>query len=174
MEDQYKLRFVPLGGVIGVTKNMYVYELHKNDQLQDIVVVDCGIGFPEEKSLGVDFVIPDISYLKDKIQYIRAVVLSHGHEDHITALPFHYEKLGRPKIYASKLTRMFVEHKFEEHGIRAPVELVKYDQVYKFGDIQVEFVRMTHSIPDTMHVIVRTPVGVMYHGSDFKMDLTPP
>ena len=105
----YTLRFVPLGGVVDVTKNMYVYELYKDSILQDILIVDCGIGFPHEKELGVDFVIPDISYLLEKdptspeglrrASKIRAILLTHGHEDHISALPFHYEDLGRPPIY---------------------------------------------------------------------------
>jgi ribonuclease J len=112
--DQYKVHFIPLGGIIGVTKNMYVYELYKNDALQDIIIIDCGIGFPQEKELGVDFVIPDISYLKDKTDKIRAVLLTHGHEDHITALSYHYEALGRPPVYTAKLTMMFVENKFKE------------------------------------------------------------
>ena len=81
--SEYKLRFVSLGGILGVTKNMYLYELYKGDQLQDIVIVDCGIGFPQDKALGVDFVIPDISYLKDKLSKVRAILLNHGHEDHI-------------------------------------------------------------------------------------------
>src|SRR3989344_3737080 len=85
--NSYKLRFIPLGGVVDVTKNMYVYELYEKEKLRDILIVDCGIGFPEEKELGVDFVIPDISYLSDKVDKIRAVLLSHGHEDHTSALP---------------------------------------------------------------------------------------
>lgn len=172
--DTYKVRFIPLGGVIGVTKNMYVYEIYKNDSLQDILVVDCGIGFPQEKSLGVDFVIPDITYLKDKTEYIRAVVLTHGHEDHITALPFHYADLGRPPIYTAKLTKMFIEHKFAENGINVPVNIVDYKEEYKLGDFTLKFIKMTHSIPDTMHVLIKTPVGSFYHGQDFKLDLTPP
>ncbi len=104
----FKLRFVPLGGVVGVTKNMYVYEIYQDDLLKDILIIDCGIGFPMEKELGVDFVIPDISYLADKVSKIRAIILSHGHEDHTSALPYHYNALGRPPIFASKLTSVFV------------------------------------------------------------------
>ena len=96
--DQFKLRFIPLGGIVDVTKNMYVYELYKNGELEDILIVDCGIGFPREKDLGVDFIIPDISYLKDKVDKIRAILLTHGHEDHISALRFHYEALGSPPV----------------------------------------------------------------------------
>ncbi len=170
----YKLRFIPLGGVIGVTKNMYVYELYENDALKDILIVDCGIGFPMEKELGVDFVIPDISYLHDKTDKIRAVVLTHGHEDHISALPYHYEELGRPQVYASKLTSVFVENKFKEFDQKIRVNQVQYDKEYMFGEFKVRFIKMTHSIPDTMHVLIKTPLGAIYHGPDFKLDLTPP
>jgi ribonuclease J len=102
--SRYSVRFVPLGGILGVTKNMYVYEIYEDRALKDILIVDCGIGFPQDKALGVDFVIPDISYLLDKTDKIRAILLTHAHEDHITALPFHYEKLGRPPMYTSLLT----------------------------------------------------------------------
>lgn len=172
--NQYKLRFIPLGGVIGVTKNMYVYELYENDKIKDILIVDCGIGFPMEKELGVDFVIPDISYLADKTNLIRAVILSHGHEDHTSALPFHYNSLGRPAIYASKLTASFVENKFKEFNQRVHIQQVEYRKEYRFGDFTVSFIRMTHSIPDTLHILIKTPIGAIYHGTDFKLDLTPP
>lgn len=206
--NQYKLHFVPLGGVVGVTKNMYVYELYKakslpsaqiqnatkfpnvkniplkehhhsnptNDEyeLQDIIIIDCGIGFPQEKELGVDFVIPDISYLRDKVDKIRAIVLSHGHEDHTSALPFHYEDLGSPEVYTSKLTAAFVSNKFREFDIRVKMNQIDYSKEYRFGEFTVSFIRMTHSIPDTMHILIKTPVGTIYHGPDFKLDLTPP
>lgn len=172
--DNYKLRFVPLGGVIGVTKNMYVYELHKNGELQDILIVDCGIGFPEEKELGVDFVIPDITYLADKLDKIRAILLTHGHEDHISALPYHYEKLGRPPMFTGKLTMMFVENKFKEFHQQVDITLVDKNQEYTFGGFKVKFIPVTHSIPDPMHILIKSPVGTMYHGADYKFDLTPP
>lgn len=172
--SQYKLHFVPLGGVVGVTKNMYVYELYKDDLLQDILIVDCGIGFPHEKELGVDFVIPDITYLKDKVDKIRAVILSHGHEDHTSALPFHYADLGSPDVYASNLTSAFVMNKFKEFNIRIKMNKIDYSKEYQFGEFKVSFIRMTHSIPDTMHILIKTPVGTIYHGTDFKLDLTPP
>ncbi len=174
MTNKYKLRFVPLGGVVGVNKNMYLYELYKDNSLQDILIVDCGIGFPKERELGVDLVIPDISYLKDKIDKIRGVLLSHGHEDHTSALPYLYHDLGRPKVYTSKLTSMFLQRKCKEFNVTADINLVNYDQVYKFGDFQVEFIRVTHSIPDTLHILIKTPLGSIYHGTDFKFDLTPP
>ncbi len=172
--EKYKLRFVPLGGIVGVTKNMYVYELYENDKLKDILIVDCGIGFPQEKEFGVDFLIPDIAYLQDKKDKIRAILLTHGHEDHIGALPYLYDSLGRPPIIASKLTALFVENKFKDNNQRVSVARVDFEKIYNFGDFKATFVKMTHSIPDTTHIIINTPVGTIYHGPDFKLDLTPP
>lgn len=172
--DQYKVRFVPLGGIVGVTKNMYVYELHKNDQLQDILIVDCGIGFPQEQDLGVDFVVPDITYLKDKVDKIRAVLLTHGHEDHITALPHHYNDLGRPPVYTTRLTAAFVTNKAKEFNLAIDMHVIEFGKVYTFGEFKAQFIHMTHSIPDMSHIVIKTPVGNLYHGPDYKMDLNPP
>jgi ribonuclease J len=169
----FTLRFVPLGGVIGVTKNMYLYELYKDNVLQDILIVDCGIGFPHEKELGVDFVIPDITYLKDKTDKIRAILLTHGHEDHISALPFHYEDLGRPPVYASKLTAAFVANKCKEFNLPVDIKVIAYGKQYQFGDLTAEYINITHSIPDTTHILIGSPLGQLYHGSDFKLDVTP-
>lgn len=169
----FTLRFVPLGGVIGVTKNMYLYELYKDNVLQDILIVDCGIGFPHEKELGVDFVIPDITYLKDKTEKIRAILLTHGHEDHISALPFHYDDLGRPPVYASKLTAAFVANKCKEFNVPVNIKVISYGTKYTFGDLSAEYINITHSIPDTTHILIGSPLGQLYHGSDFKLDVTP-
>ncbi len=169
-----KLRFIPLGGITDVTKNMYVYELYNGDKLKEILIVDCGIGFPRERELGVDFVIPDISYLRDKTRMIRAVILSHGHEDHISALPYLYQQLGSPLILASRLTTVLVENKFREFGLKARSQMVKYNQLYQLGEFSLQFIPVTHSIPDTTHLLIKTPVGNFYHGSDYKLDLTPP
>lgn len=172
--EQYKIRFISLGGVVGVTKNMYVYELYKGDTLTDILIVDCGVGFPHEKELGVDLVIPDISYLLDKTDKIRAVILTHGHEDHISALPFHYQDLGNPQVYTNKLTTAFIENKFREFKRTVHVTTIDYAKEYKLGNFSAKFIRVTHSIPDTMHVLIKTPIGSFYHGPDYKLDLTPP
>lgn len=172
--DTYKLRFIPLGGIIDVTKNMYVYELYKNNELSDILIVDCGIGFPKEKELGVDYIIPDVEYLADKRDKIRAILLTHGHEDHISALRFHYDFLKKPPLYAAKLTSFLIEEKFEEYGIKAKVNQIAYRKDYSFGPFTVRFIHMTHSIPDTTHILIKTPVGAFYHGPDYKLDLTPP
>ncbi len=174
MENIYKLRFIPLGGTTEVTKNMYLYELYINEKLRDILIVDCGIGFPKETELGVDFVIPDISYLEDKTSFIRAILLTHGHEDHTSSLPYHYYQLAQPPIFGSKLTAAFVENKFEEFGKRIQVNRVDYQKEYFFGNFRVKFIRVTHSIPDTTHILIKTPLGNFYHGADFKFDLTPP
>ncbi|NTU46305.1 ribonuclease J [Candidatus Roizmanbacteria bacterium] len=172
--ENFKVRFVPLGGVVGVTKNMYVYELYQGDVLQDILLVDCGIGFPQEKELGVDFVIPDISYLVDKVDKIRGLLLTHGHEDHIGAVPYLYDKLGKPQIFTSKLTAMFVANKVKEFAISPDITVVQYGKDYSFGGFQARFIPVTHSIPDTMHILIKTPAGSFYHGPDYKLDLTPP
>ncbi|MCX7881151.1 MAG: ribonuclease J [Patescibacteria group bacterium] len=192
--EKYKLRLIPLGGIRGVTKNMYVYEIYinknqkskiknqkldnnfnKNDYyLQDILIIDCGIGFPQAKELGVDFVIPDISYLKDKTDKIRAVILTHGHEDHISALPFYYQLLGRPPIFTGKLTKALIENKFKEFSEKGIINEVQTRKTYYFGGFALEFIRLTHSIPDTFHLLIKTPIGNLYHGTDFKLDLTPP
>lgn len=171
---EYTVRLIPLGGVTDVTKNMYVYELYKDSSLEDILIVDCGIGFPKEQELGVDLVIPDISYLKDKVDKIRAVLLTHGHEDHISALPYHYKDLGSPPVYTSKLTSYFVKGKFEEAEIPCNVTEVEYKKIYTFGLFKVFFIHLTHSIPDPTHIVIQTPVGNFYHGADYKIDLTPP
>ncbi|MEK7110203.1 MAG: ribonuclease J, partial [Patescibacteria group bacterium] len=149
-------------------------ESYENEKLKDIVVVDCGIGFPKEKELGVDFVIPDISYLMDKKQFIRAILITHGHEDHTSALPLLYDDLGRPPVYASLLTSMFIENKFKDKHKKILVNRVDFNKEYIFGDFRISYLKMTHSIPDTTHIIIKTPVGTIYHGSDFKLDLTPP
>jgi len=170
----FKVRFVPLGGVIGVTKNMYLYELYLNEKLEEILIVDCGIGFPQEKELGVDFVIPDVSYLADKKNKIKALILTHGHEDHTSALPFVYYDLGQPPVFSSQLTAIFAENKLKEHGINIKINQINFKKKYCFGSFEILFIKMTHSIPDTMHLLIKTPVGNFYHGSDFKFDLTPP
>lgn len=172
--NDYKVRFIPIGGIVGVTKNMYVYELYKEDQLQDILVVDSGIGFPDNNELGVDFVIPDVSYLKEKKDKIRALLITHAHEDHIGAIPYIYEQIGSPPILATKLTTMFIENKCKEHNIRIDMSEVDYKKVYSLGDFKVKYIHMTHSIPDASHILIKSPIGTLYHGPDYKLDLTPP
>ncbi|MBI3380002.1 ribonuclease J [Candidatus Gottesmanbacteria bacterium] len=167
------VRLIPLGGSGNVTKNMYVYEYRRDPKtISDILIVDCGIGFPDEDMYGVDLVIPDISYLRDKKDKIRAIVLTHGHEDHIAALPYILPELKVP-VYGTRLTAALTEVKLQDFGLHAQVHTVGLQDVLRFGPFSVEFVHVTHSIPDAANLIIRTPVGIFYHGSDFKFDWTP-
>ena len=167
------LRLIPLGGSGNVTKNMYVYEYRRDRQnISDILIVDCGIGFPDEDMYGIDLLIPDITYLRDKIDKIRAIVLTHGHEDHIGALPYILPELKVP-VYGSRLTAALAQVKLKDFGLHTNVNTVNMSDVLRFGPFSVEFVHVTHSIPDACNLIIRTPVGIFYHGSDFKFDWTP-
>lgn len=163
------LKIISLGGFGHVTKNMFVYETDK-----DIIIVDCGVGFPEEGMLGVDLVIPDVSYLLERKSKIKAIFLSHGHDDHIGALPYILPQLGdRLPIFAPKWAKALVENKLSEFGIIPNIEEISEGKRVNVGDFSVEFVKVTHSIPDTMHLVIKTPAGLIYHAADFKLDLHP-
>jgi len=163
------LKIISLGGFGHVTKNMFVYETAR-----EIIIVDCGVGFPEEEMLGVDLVIPDITYLLQKKDKIKAIFLSHGHDDHIGALPYVLPQLGeRLPIFAPKWAKALVEDKLSEFGIIPNIEEIGEGKRVNVGDFSVEFVKVTHSIPDTLHLIIKTPVGLIYHAADFKLDLRP-
>lgn len=162
-----KLSIISLGGV-AVNKNMYVYETDK-----DIIIVDCGIGFPDEDMPGIDLIIPDISYLSDKKPKIRAIFLTHGHEDHRGALPYILPKLPKIPIYGTKLTLGLAKIRCDEAGIQANWQTTDYLTPITIGDFTVSFVHVTHSIPDAANLIIKTPAGTVYHGSDFKFDWTP-
>lgn len=170
-----KLRIIPLGGQSDVTKNMYVYEYWEEGKITDILLVDCGVGFLSRlEYFGVDFVIPDVSYLKDKLDLIRALLITHGHDDHIGAVPFILPQLEFPPVFAPKLAKLLIADKLEENGITsAKLNIAKYRYDYTFGKFRVRFIHVTHSIPDTTHILIQTPLGGIYHGSDFKFDLTP-
>jgi ribonuclease J len=167
------VRIVPLGGAGNVTKNMYVYEYRYDGKIRDILIVDCGVGFPEPEMYGVDLVIPDTRYLNDKKDKIRGLVFTHGHDDHIGGIPYIYPKLGNIQMYGTKLTAAFANIKLTERKLKGRVTPVEFDRTLTFGAFRVSFVRMTHSIPDTSNLIIETPVGIIYHGSDFKFDFTP-
>jgi len=163
------LKIISLGGFGHVTKNMFVYETEK-----DIIIVDCGVGFPEEEMLGVDLVIPDISYLLTRKGKIRAIFLSHGHEDHIGALPYILPELGdKLPIFAPKWAKALAEDKLSEFGLVPNIDEIGEGKRVNVGDFSVEFVKVTHSIPDTLHLVINTPVGIFYHAADFKLDLRP-
>ena len=162
------LRIISLGGFGKVTSNMFVYEYE-----DDILLVDCGIGFPTEEMLGVDLLIPDVSYLKSRLSNIRGLVLTHGHEDHTGALPYILPQLKVP-VYASKLTAHLVMDKLAEYeGIPHQVNILTPGQPLQLGKFTIESVRVSHSIPDATNLIIQTPVGTVYHGSDFKFDFSP-
>lgn len=163
------LKIIPLGGILEVGKNITVFE-YKND----IVLVDCGLGFPEDDMLGVDLVIPDFSYLEKNKEKIRGLVITHGHEDHIGAIPYLLKQINVP-IYATKLTAGLIEHKLEEHKLlrSTKIKVVHPGQTITLGGMKVEFIRITHSIPDACSLAIHTPVGTIVHTGDFKIDYTP-
>lgn len=166
--DEY-LRIVSLGGFGQVTQNMFVYETPN-----DILVVDCGVGFPEEEMMGVDLVIPDISYLKERADKIRGVVLSHGHDDHIGGLPYILPQLpANTPVFGPKWAIALSKLKLKDFGIIANLKEVNETSKISLGGFLIEFIEVTHSIPNTYHLVIRTPVGVFYHAADFKLDLTP-
>ncbi len=164
------VKLVPLGGSGNVTDNMFVYETDK-----DILIVDCGIGFPDELIPGIDITIPDITYLRDKLDKIRGIVISHAHEDHIGALPFIWPQLQKEvPIYASRLTAGFIQEKMAEFNLPTNmIQVIGDRQPIKLGDFEFKLIPITHSVPDTKHIVIKTPLGTIYHGSDFKFDWTP-
>src|SRR5688500_16828615 len=164
-----KLSIIPLGGATEIGKNMYVYRLG-----DEILVVDCGVKFPEDAQLGVDLLIPDISYLLENRDKVLGFFLTHGHEDHIGALPFVLKQLPVP-IWTTRLTLGMIRRKLHEHGIWADTEwhLAEDGERVKIGSFEVEFVHINHSIPDACSFVIRTPVGTVVHTGDFKFDQTP-
>ncbi|MFV9509796.1 ribonuclease J1 [Tepidibacillus sp. LV47] len=164
-----KLLIFALGGLGEIGKNMYVIQYG-----DDIVVIDAGLKFPEEEMLGIDVVIPDISYLIENKNKVRGIVLTHGHEDHIGGLSYVLKQLNVP-VYGTKLTLGLVESKLKEANIlaEAKLNLINGDSVIKLGSFKISFFRTNHSIPDSVGVVVETPEGVIVHTGDFKFDLTP-
>jgi len=162
------LSFIPLGGIGDVTKNMYLYELQNQ-----ILIVDCGLGFPDETMLGVDLLLPDISYLKTTKKKIVGMVISHGHEDHVGALPFVLPNLPKFPIFTTRMAATFANGKLKEYKQSPSVQHADFNKPLNLGDFTVTFIRVTHSIPDTSHIFIKTPVGNFYHGSDFKFDPNP-
>lgn len=167
--EKAKVKIIPLGGINEIGKNITAIE-YKND----IVVIDCGLKFPEEDMFGIDLVIPDISYLLKNKDKIRGIFLTHGHEDHIGALPYVLKQLDVP-VYGTKLTLGIVETKLKEHGLLSSTELirVKPRDVIKLNSVSVEFIKTNHSIADSVAIAIHTPLGVVLHTGDFKIDYTP-
>lgn len=164
-----KVKIIPLGGLGEIGKNITVIEC-----ADEIIIIDCGIAFPDEEMYGVDLIIPDISYLKNNSSKVKGIFLTHGHEDHIGALPYILKQLNVP-IYGTKLTLGLVKTKLEEHNILDKVTLntVNPGDIIKFNKLKIEFIRNTHSIADSCCIAVFTPVGTILHTGDFKIDYTP-
>jgi len=165
--ENKKLRIISLGGV-EVNRNMDVYETEK-----DIIIVDCGIGFPSDDMPGIDVIIPDITYLKDKLNKIRGIFLTHGHQDHWGSLPYILPQLPNIPVYGTKLTLGLSKIKTDDANLKVDFREVDYKTVVRVGDFSVEFDHVNHSVPDSANLIIRTPAGTVYHGSDFKFDWTP-
>ena len=165
-----KLKIIPLGGLHEVGKNITAFEYE-----DEIIVVDCGLSFPEDDMLGIDLVIPDISYLVKNQEKIKGLIITHGHEDHIGGIPYLLKQINIP-IYAPRLAVGLIKNKLEEHKLLRSTKLVEVaqGQTLTFGkNFKVEFIRSTHSIPDSVILAITTPVGTILHTGDFKMDYTP-
>ena len=169
MAKKAKLKVIPLGGLDEIGKNMTVFEYGN-----DIIVLDCGLAFPDEELLGIDTVIPDFTYLTKNIDKVRAVVLTHGHEDHIGALPYFLREINVP-VYGTNLTLGLVSNKLKEHNLLSGATLnrVKPGDTINLGPFKVEFIRSNHSIADAVAIAIHTPLGVVVHTGDFKTDTTP-
>ena len=167
--ERAKIKIVPLGGLNEIGKNLTAIEYK-----EDIVVIDCGLKFPDEDMYGIDVVIPDVSYLLKNQEKIRGVFLTHGHEDHIGALPYVLKQLNVP-VYGTKLTLGIVETKLKEHNLLASTTLVKVKprDIIKLNSVSVEFIKTNHSIADSVAIAIHTPLGVVLHTGDFKIDYTP-
>ena len=164
-----KLKAIPLGGLEQIGLNITAFEYEDS-----IVVVDCGLSFPEDEMLGIDLVIPDITYLKENAEKVKGFVITHGHEDHIGALPYVLKELNIP-IYATKLTMGIIENKLEEHGLMKTTKrkVVKFGHSINLGQFRIEFIKTNHSIVDAAALAIYSPAGVVGHTGDFKVDYTP-
>ena len=169
MFKKENLKIIPLGGIEEIGKNITVFEYGN-----DIVIVDCGVAFPEEDMLGIDLVIPDFSYLEKNKEKIRGLVITHGHEDHIGSIAYLLKQMNIP-IYATKLTCGLIQNKLQEHHLDKVAKLneVRQGQTIVLGKMRVEFIRSCHSIPDSVALAIHTPVGTVVHTGDFKIDYTP-
>ena len=164
-----KLKIIPLGGLGEIGKNMTAFEY-----ANDIIVVDCGMGFPDEDMYGIDVVLPDITYLRNNASRIRGIILTHGHEDHIGAVPYVLKELDVP-VYTTPLTAALVELKLEEHDLlrNSQIFTKKAGDSFRLGVFTIEFIHVNHSIPDSVALAIKTPLGTVIHTGDFKIDVTP-
>lgn len=167
--SEEKVRIIPLGGLGEIGKNITAIECD-----DEIIVIDCGVAFPDEEMYGVDLIIPDITYLKNNVEKIKGIFLTHGHEDHIGSLPYVLKQINVP-LYGTKLTIGIVKTKLEEHNILSEAKLnnVVPGDIISFKKLKVEFIRNTHSIADSCSLAIFTPVGIILHTGDFKIDYTP-
>ena len=168
-ENSGKLKIIPLGGLEQIGMNITAFEYEDS-----IIVVDCGLSFPEDDMYGIDLVIPDITYLKDNIDKVKGFFITHGHEDHIGAIPYVLREINVP-IYSTKLTNGIIEHKLREHNMLTKVKrkVVKYGQHINLGCFRVEFIKTNHSIQDAAALAIYSPAGIVVHTGDFKVDYTP-
>ena len=168
-ESGKSVKIIPLGGLEQIGMNITAFETESS-----IIVVDCGLSFPDDEMLGIDLVIPDVTYLKENREKLKGFVITHGHEDHIGALPYVLKEVSAP-IYATKLTMGIIENKLREHDLVNKVrkKVVSYGQYINLGDFRIEFVRTNHSIADSTALAITTPAGVIFHTGDFKVDYTP-
>ena len=164
-----KLKIIPLGGLEQIGMNITAFEYGES-----IVVVDCGLAFPEDDMLGIDLVIPDVTYLKENRDKVKGFVITHGHEDHIGALPYILKEVNVP-VYSTKLTNGLIENKLKEHGLLRTTKrkVVKHGQVINLGEFAVEFIKTNHSIQDAAALAIYSPAGIVMHTGDFKVDYTP-
>ena len=163
------LKIIPIGGIEEIGKNMTVFEYG-----DEIVIVDCGVAFPEDDMLGIDLVIPDFTYLEKNRDKIKGLVITHGHEDHIGSIPYFLKQINVP-IYATKLTCGLIQNKLEEHNLvnSTTMKIIAPGQTIVLGKMKIEFIRSNHSIPDSVALAIHTPVGIVIHTGDFKIDYTP-
>lgn len=169
VSDKPAVKIIPLGGLEQIGMNITAFEYEDS-----IIVVDCGLAFPEDEMLGIDLVIPDITYLKENIDKVKGFVITHGHEDHIGSLPYVLKDINVP-IYATKLTIGIIENKLKEHNLLKSTKrkVIKYGQSINLGCFRIEFIRTNHSIADAASLAIYTPVGIIVHTGDFKVDFTP-
>lgn len=164
-----KLKIIPLGGLDEIGMNITAFEYEDS-----IIVVDCGLSFPDDDMLGIDLVIPDITYLKENADKVKGFVITHGHEDHIGALPYVLKELPAP-VYATRLTMGIIDRKLEEHGLNGRIRqrVVKFGQMITLDDFRIEFIKTNHSIVDAAALAIYSPAGIVIHTGDFKVDYTP-